>query len=402
MENLRSSFKLLFGGLCLIVICIFGVFACKESSDVVNQDNQLTTSNSFLKFEGRDLSHTNALFRKVKKGDSYTAPFNVLNTGVTSENLSYIFSKTILSLHLEQLNDIDKKPELIVFYLKDENLSNVKLSNVVGVSIWFPKTESITEHRLFRLNKNNKFEIDSRFSVDCGTIINRDINYLAAILLKDEGTVNWVSYYNASLIVDNLALKNIKPDLHNFSQAVMNNADFILGGNAVMSCAGEPCGGSGYGCNPIGDCESALPSCPLENLNNVSSRARLGYRADLSLARNIRDNVMNKTRKGREYINYYYKISEIAHVFDNETDEISNADQIMLSIKLFEIVEKMQYGKDNDIIIDYDTKEKALDVIKAYKKISTNGEFQRILSTIEKDVLVLTLKEKNKVISYIE
>lgn len=127
MKNFRPSFKLFFGGISLIAIFAFGVFSCKESSDVVNQDNQPTTSNSFLKFEGRDLSHTNALFRKVKKGDSYIAPFNVLNTGVTSENLSYILSKTISLLHLEPLNDIDKKPELIVFYLKDENLSNVKL-----------------------------------------------------------------------------------------------------------------------------------------------------------------------------------------------------------------------------------------------------------------------------------
>lgn len=395
MKNFRPSFKLLFGGVSLIAIFAFGVFSCKESSDVVNQNNQPTTSNSFLKFEGKALSHTNANFKEVKAGEGYIAPFHLMTTKVTEEDLSYIFDKTRSGLQLENLLDVKKTPEFMIFYLKENALKNTTLSNVVGVSIWTSQEDGNTEHRLYRINEIHQFVLDARYNADCNTApLKKDINYLAATLLKKESEVNWVGY---SKIGSNMRkAASDSPILVQFSQAVVNNADFILGTDQVqMFC--NTCGGGDEGyCDTFDGCQWTCPTCCITtNLNDISKKSRLAYTTDLSLARQIRDNLMSKYKKGKTYTAFYYKISQIATTF-NVVNAQNATEHLTLAADLIEVAQKLQYGENNEVIIDKELQDKALSMIKSYRKISTNGEFQRILETIEKDILALSLKEKTK------
>jgi hypothetical protein len=396
MKNFRLSPRLLFVALSLVGIFAIGVFSCKENVEVANSTAPPLSATSFLKFDGEVLESTNAHFIDVKSGDGYSGEINVLTTEITRKNIKSIYENAIESLGLT----IDKNilPEMIVFYSNNKNLSNLNIENVIGMSVWIAKRDEITKHRLFRRNSNNTFVVDETYDTDCGQILNRDINYIAGAVLK--GDIHWVSYS----VVDKNNPSNIsnKPYLPIFTQNVINNADFILSGSAVMSC-GAPCLGfggfcAGASCDGGGPIE---PQCNTQTANAISKNAKMGVQADLSVMREIRDEFMSKFKKGEEYTQLYYKISNIDHIFG--TVNLHNAlETISLANDLIDAANILKQGDNNEIVIDNELKDKIQKMIQSHRKVSKNGEFQKILDKIEFDIQELSLKTKREVSTYIQ
>ncbi len=89
--------------------------ACKDNKDIVINEVQQTTSNSYLKFDGKELNHVNADFRKIKEGDGYDKEFNILMTSISSPNMANILSKLNKNF---KLNEDLSNTNLVVVYLK--------------------------------------------------------------------------------------------------------------------------------------------------------------------------------------------------------------------------------------------------------------------------------------------
>jgi hypothetical protein len=373
-----------------------GIFiACKDDKEVVSNEVQEVT-NSYLRFDGKALNHVNADFRKIKAGDGYEKEFNILMTSISSPNMDNILSKLKTNFKINE--DFDKA-NLIVIYLKKDALSNVSLDEVAGVSIWQSKDKGVSSHKLYRLNNENILELDPKYSVNTGKLLNRDINYLSISVLKNNPNINWVAY---SITNDNYRTSSLeKPYIPDFTRLVMNYSDVILSQAAVMSCSADGCGGAGSGCDPIGGCESTVPTCLLTNLD-VINKGRLTTYLNLDIARDIRDNYMSKSKMGNQYVLYYNKLSQVINNLDTRTSDKSLNDYWTMYNDLISIVEKLKEGDSQKVVLDEEKKDRFLEMIAYYKPISANKEYQAILNQIETDLKNISEKPKKEVLNIIE
>jgi len=292
-------------------------------------------------------------------------------------------------------------------YLRQNRQKNVQIQDVVGVSMWFPKGNGVREHRLYRSNNDSEFALDLTYSLDCGAISRTEINYLTTIVLNTQNEVTWVGY---SLDKGNSArfAASDKPLIPEFSRTVINNANVILVSRTLsgsFACGNQ----EGFDCQ-FDDRNNFVctrlfgdpGNCPKEKLDELNKNSRLSadFDFDIEIASSIRDNILTKSSKGKEYINHYYKISKVENAFSvlNIGNALENMD---LAVNLVSLTSGLEKGKDDEILIDKELKQKALLMIKEYKKISMNKEYQRILKTIENDVNELALKKKSEVKRYI-
>ena len=384
----------LFVGLLTFALSMGIFIACKDNKEVVSDEVQQAT-NSYLKFDGKALSHVNADFRKIEAGNGYEKEFNILMTSISSPNMVSILSKLNTNF---KINEDLNKANLIVIYLKKDVLSNISLNEVAGISVWQSIEKGISSHRLYRLNKENILELDTKYSVNTGKLLNRDINYLAISVLKDNPNINWVAY---SVTNENYRTSSLeKPYIPDFTRLVINNSDVILSQASVMSCAGA-CPGAGSGCNPLGICESTIPTCLLTNLDAIS-KGRLATHLNLDIARNIRDNYMSKSTLGNQYISYYDKLSQVINNLDVRTSEKSLTDYWTMYNDLISIVETLKEGDSRKVVLNKEKKDRFLEMINYYRPISANKEYQTILTRIETDLKNISEKPKSEVLNIIE
>jgi hypothetical protein len=400
MKVFNPTIKFLSKIVLLSLVIASVVFACKDNTKELDNNNSNTQNVSYLSFDGLALNHLNATKNNIAQGDGYIKPINILVTSVSSDNLTEITAKSASFLNLEDLDNLKVNPEFVVFYLKNENFTNVEFKNIVGISIWTSKGNNTTEHRLYRLNTSGKFELDKTFNSICNIVLKKDITYLATNVLKNEPSINWISYHSNN---SNKARKTIAADseLKTFRQIVMDNADYILTGAAQSDCT--PCGYScpgGY-CDSFNECQcSSATDCVKSDVITTAKSARIANNLSLDISREIRDNTLSKSQKGKDYIDYYYKISAISNAYD--VVNVNNVyDHIALATDLIQVTNKFN-STSKEVIIDNDLKNGILEMVNSYKEVSKNKEFQNILKTIETDVKNLSLKEKQAVLNYIK
>lgn len=394
----QKSAKLRFAFMT-ITLCIGIIIACKNNVEDISSEAQAIKS-SYLKFDGKNLDHVNANFRKIKKDDGYEKEFNILMTSITSSNMDIILSKLKTNFKIKENFD---KANLVIIYLKNDALSNVSLDEVAGVSIWQSLGNGINSHKLYRLNSNNILELDPTYSVNTGKLINRDINYLSISVLKNNPNINWVAYSTTNENYSTSSLE--KPYIQDFTHVVINNSDVILTQATVMGCSTDGCPGAGGSCNPLGGCDSLIPNpgggCLLTNLD-INSKGRISSKLNLDIARDIRDNYMSKSTVGNRYINYYEKISQIVNSLDTRTTDKSLTDYMTMYNDLVSIIETLKEGSSADIVLDIEKKGRFLEMIEYYRPISKNKEFQTILNQIEIDLKNISEKPRKDVLNIIQ
>jgi hypothetical protein len=381
----------------LLSISIF--FACQKKEDLQFNSNNLP--GSYLKFAGESLTHVNADIRKINSGDGYEKDINILMTAVSTKNMTSILGKLKTQFPLTAKID---NPELLVVYLKNNELTDVTLKNIAGISVWEPIKDKISFHRFFRVTKENRLEEDPKYSVNTGGVLNRDINYLAINHLSNYKSINWVAYR-----VDK---KNLRvssegsPKILDFTKAVINNSNVVLTGGALMVCAAAnpPCPGAGDGCNPIGECMSwdgAPGGCILNSIEKASN-GRLSSNLGLEVARDIRDNFMSKSSVGKKYTESYEKLSQIIINIDTRESNKKLSDYWQMYTDITGIINTIKNGENGEVVVHQDEKTRFLEMIKYYRPISSNKEFQTILNQIEEDLNKLTLKKRTEVLDFIK
>lgn len=80
-----------------------------------------------------------------------------------------------------ELNLIKDEPEMIIFYTTENDLKNLNLSNIKGISYFTSDENRKSSHKAYTRNGNN-FVNDKRFNVETGINVHLgDINLLSAI-----------------------------------------------------------------------------------------------------------------------------------------------------------------------------------------------------------------------------
>jgi hypothetical protein len=100
----------------------------------------------------------------------------------------------------------------------------------------------------------------------------------------------------------------------------------------------------------------------------------------------FRDNFLNKYPKGKKYIDSYYKITTAFDLLNVITLENYATDRPFLD-KVISVCNKLQYGHDNDIIITPEFEQEILGRINNWSTLTTNSEFQNILTNFKTDLV---------------
>ncbi len=286
------------------------------------------------------------------------------------------------------------------------------MEDVEAVSIILFQGENSAQHLLFKRAKENpnNFTIDDTYTTICdqNQVSTTDISYIAGTVLKNNSSVNWVRY------IDIEELSNIKPKVNNsevsknLKKIAINNATFLLSKKANPNCVytcqiqaeGEcvrPDAFSPYTC----DNGTCLLEKSIEEVRMVNKSSRIAQVFELDDIRDIRDNYMVKTKRGREYVDYYDKMTQVSQAFNVIT--LSNAyEHLIVAQELMGVMKTLVSGKKSEIVIDNEAKEKYLELINDYRKVTKNKEFQSMLNIFESDIKNLTSKSKESVMKYIQ
>jgi len=112
----------------------------------------------------------------------------------------------------------------------------------------------------------------------------------------------------------------------------------------------------------------------------------------------IRDNFLLKSEKGKEYVDFYYKISfcfQTLDIYDEKEDELIDLVGKIRSKSLDYLV-----ASDKDIIINNNDYTYLKDMIDDFKTVSDNEEYQYIFNKMESDLNFLKNKTKSELKTY--
>lgn len=285
----------------------------------------------------------------------------------------------------------------LVFYydidLSDKN-TKINFDNIKAVSTYeYQKASKRYAHVLYK-KEGNAFKIDSKFSSFVNSLAYNHINNI----IKNEICPNQVD--RGYLLVKNLteAKKHYKERKESMSSSFLMNTSQFRALPHQFIC-NYPCE------NQTGDiCEEDLITVTC-NENDGCLAVDVGI-ADPTLGTyiplyySIRNNVLNGTIKGDQYISDYYYISAIT----NPLNLLPLANYLSSKIgvinqKLLYISDNTQYG--NEIIIDPSFKTILFDICDLLEGMSDDNNYLSLISDFRTDVNSLENKNVSEIISFL-
>jgi hypothetical protein len=123
--------------------------------------------------------------------------------------------------------------------------------------------------------------------------------------------------------------------------------------------------------------------------------------ANKDILYSIRDSILNKSPRGKRYIDEYYLTSGIEKDYKNFTIE-NFVDVIDLMPNIYEAHNKFLDPTYNGVIVSTDLKIKLIKVLNAYKKLSTDANYISIIDSFIIDVNNMTNRDKNDVVNFMQ
>jgi hypothetical protein len=383
--------------LLTIVLSISIFIACKDTDEIVSGEIQTIPENStsYLKFNGKALNHENAeIMQTENEKNGEILKFTILRSQISASDMSFVLSKI---KNMSEISGIDKT-DLIVFYTnKEDAIKNLTTNEVEGFSVFLPQTKGVHLHQLYSKNSSGTFDLKNDYTGSSDALTVNDLGYIGGTLFDNNSKVNIVSYYT------NKYSSNGDEKIQSFTKLTIDKADFVLSIKDVFGCA-SGCDGGGMDCDiaPQGGSGACHGLCGfLNTLNQTKSKnLRVASIFTSSNAYAVRDDLLMKSKRGKKYVDYYYKVSDIAWRFD-AINEKTLSKHINVATDIFKIADKLKKGIGSDVVVNEETSEKILSLIKDYRRISTNKEYQTILANVEKDLKFVTGKKKVEVETYL-
>lgn len=373
-----------------LLITLLGCSKENDGSDSLN-------SNLSLSILGKNYDYFNYGHADVK-----LEKFNIdksINSNILTLNAEFKeMSKNILKFYnLEILGN--EQFRSITFYGKDNNFTIN--NNISGFSIL--KSSKIGFYQEMYKIENGKAILQKEFTRDYhyGIFIetfgyfsyklNRENNYFLTILNSEySNSTLKAKFSKADYQVELAYLEQfpiiITPEISSSSKCSMSgcssNASGICGVN----------GGEDVVCNP-----ETKKMCAEEDSEEAGAVSEIREQARVAMY-DIRDNTLSLTSKGKEYIDYYYKLSYVLRITGMYEDKLSDMEEIMRFIHEKSL---LFVSGVSGVIINSSDAAYIKSKIAAYKNLTSNPEYKSILDVIETDVTNLTNKSRADILLYL-
>lgn len=159
-------------------------------------------------------------------------------------------------------------------------------------------------------------------------------------------------------------------------------------GGADVKCNAETPGSGGGGCLSDDSDEANTEIGDTEKINLPAKEAMY----------EIRNGFLSLSSKGKQYIDYYYKLSYVLKITGGYDKTLSDTNEMLefVNAKSLLFVEA-----NNNVIITQADANYIKSKINNYKGITSNAEYKSILSTIEIDITNITNKSKSEIMLYL-
>lgn len=108
-----------------------------------------------------------------------------------------------------------------------------------------------------------------------------------------------------------------------------------------------------------------------------------------------------KSKKGKKYKEYYYKIAEVSNRFKTVNSRTLRSHMEVATI-LINAADVLENGRDNEKVISLSSAEKVSSLLRNYRSVSKNSEYQDILNEIDHDLQFVTDKSKKEVLKFMQ
>lgn len=351
-------------------------------------------SESTIVFENRIIDFLNA---KISSNE-YSIGEEMIQiedfqTEIQATELDFIINK----INKESNLALTSKVGLITFYFNHDFSKKLNFSDIKSFSIFYPDENGINRHELYLRKNDNSFILSDKYSQNSGIVLLNDLRYIAPTIFPEAQKISIVTLKSSKYKVSD---RNYEPT--RFSETVIDNAEFLL--SNFDDCATN-CFGSGPECEvaPVGGSGTCHGICPLEE--TVSQVQQKNVRVSASLSKDkgykIRDEILSKSKRGKKYIEYYYKIAQVSSRFKtvNSKTLISH---IEVANELIRAADILENGAESDKVITKNAAEKISSLVRNYRSIAKNAEFQNILNEIDSDLHYVTEKSKKDVLLFMQ
>lgn len=383
--------RILFSLCGLILLSSIAFYSCSKNEVAPQNTTNNSAPGNVMRLGELTYSTINTSYseesRKVGVNQRAVGNISITKIDVSAANLPAIFN------HLKQtfggdLAGVVGVPRMVVIIYNNLSTDNtISMDAITGLSI-VTSRQDMFKHDFFNV-KGGIASRDTRFTTENSFMFVDDFKTLAEITSPQiELGVLIINGPNNSGGVKNKILIN---KLGETLLASIPNVP--KGGSTEPGCANcEVRKGICQYADGFWDCYVA-GGCGSNEINNQQPDA-----LDLTRERAFRDGFMKNSQKGKQYIEYYYKVSYVISV--HRSIKASNlAEHISLGKNMIEAAELLQHGADNAIPITAALRDQCCAMIAYYKSLSPNAEYQDILRTVESDFRGYCGKTKAEILS---
>ncbi len=297
---------------------------------------------------------------------------------------------------------IDEEIVSIAVYGDFEDL-NIR-GTIKGISVFKNSKDGII-HKLYKIDNSNPKLLIQKNIRNC-------------VFIQSIGYYSYLSGGNSAIFFQRSSATNSNRIIPNndFDKALLEQYPIIFTYKLASShyCTASVCNSTAKGfCAAYENGQvycgrsSYIDDDPIcgkdENENLQQEEEHLAPTPKQSTARtamySIRDNILSLSTKGSEYVDFYYKLSYVFKVHDVYYTDRAEIKQLMDFLDDKSIL--FLTASDSTVIISKTDQIYLDSLITKYKTLTTNVEYQNILTTLKNDLDLLTDKTKADVLDYI-
>lgn len=364
------------------------VFSCKQEEQVQSTEIKFELIDKFnLKAEGR-IKYC-AFEEEFNNFKNFANELCIKNVKNGEEILGIVFYHNSILGSFFSRNDFPEKDKVngISFFIKDE-------MDII--------------HHSFYSRKNNSFENVPELNLKTNVIGTKKMNFVKDFLSKEIPTQNYfvafnfTKNFNLNRTDDEFLLKiGVSNDLFASLEVDDGKCPYPCTDTKGCECDVYASSEQKY-CNPCGPCELTTMS---ENgmVSNTYSKEFLKTYLNLDDYTKFRENFLKNVTIGRKYIRYYEALGYYLSSLKNYDSKllINTASHLPIVHKIVKIISSNNSKDLNEIVISEMEKEKFVNLLEEYKKLSKNNDFQKIISDIEKDMNHFSGKTKQELLVYL-
>jgi len=288
------------------------------------------------------------------------------------------------------------------FTQKDiKKIDSLNSKDILGFQLYRQKGQNlITE--IFKLTENEVVKIDDLTST---------VNYLSTNDVYDCSKIFNSKKIRAIMVINNqfkFETKKVnvrfplKSKLIKYKEKILNYKSSKIENRINASCS-KPCVSYSGNCvtvydgglppQPIGF-TCIRPICPFKEIVLEEGKTDKEIDDELSFARNFRDTFMLSYSLGRDYVQFYYDLSDASSLFSDEQWRQYKLIKPLLMNKAEQILNN---ENENLILINQNDKTRMIEFVNSLKTIDNSNSFQSMISKMLNDINKLSNKSIKEV-----